>query len=476
VDDFLGVAQGNARRLQRIRRVLFHTLDEVLRPNDTDDDIHRPQPISIKKLQKGDACWSTQKQVLGWLIDTIQSTLTLPPHRLERLFDILQNSIGPHQKRVSLQKWHSILGELRSMAIALPGARGFFSHLQAALQSRNLVHNRIRVSSHVKATLQDFTWLAESLNERPTRLNELVVHQPSIYGTTDASGRGMGGIILPPPATMAPPVVWRLPFPADVQAKLASADNPSGTITNSDLELAATIIQHDVTCQLYDTRERTIHTSTDNRAAQAWQTRKSTTTNSAPAFLLRLQAIHQRHHRYVTLHSYLPGQLNAMADDASRLWQLTDQQLLTHFDTVYPQHQSWHIFQPRHVMHSAVISALHKKRSAPASFLNVPKQQIPIGAIGSSSAKNCKLILSSKTSQIPSYFSKSTCNDTVPVKLRPVASLSDLVRWKTPSVPLARRSRHWGPATHVATNTAISTSVFNGNYADTHDWIHRPTV
>jgi hypothetical protein len=122
VDDFLGVAQGNARRLQRIRRVLFHTLDKVLRPNDNDDDSCRPEPISIKKLQKGDACWSTQKQVLGWLIDTIQSTLTLPPHRLDRLFDILHHSIRAHQKRVSLQKWYSVLGELRAMAIAIPGA------------------------------------------------------------------------------------------------------------------------------------------------------------------------------------------------------------------------------------------------------------------------------------------------------------------------------------------------------------------
>jgi hypothetical protein len=176
--------------------VLFHTLDEVLRPNDKEDDIHRPQPISIKKLQKGDACWSTQKQVLGWLIDTIQFTLTLPQHRLERLFDILHNSIGPQQKRVSVQKWYTILGELCSMAIAMPGACGFFSHLQATLQSRNIIRNCIWVSIHVKATLQDFTWLAESLHERPTRLNKLVVQQPSIYGTTNASGRGMGGIIL----------------------------------------------------------------------------------------------------------------------------------------------------------------------------------------------------------------------------------------------------------------------------------------
>jgi hypothetical protein len=368
-----------------------------------------------------------------------------------------------------------MLGELRAMTIAIPGARGFFSHLQAALQPRNWSNNRIRVSNHVQATLQDFTWLAESLQERPTRLNELVSQQPCLYGTTDASGKGMGGVILPPPSTSSPPVLWRLTFPTDVQAKLACTQNPSGTVTNSDLELAATVIHHDVICQLYDTRERTIHTGTDNQAAQAWQTRKSATTNSAPAFLLRLQAIHQRHHRYVPLHSYLPGQLNAMADDASRLWHLSDQQLLTHFNTAYPQHQSWHIYQPRPEMHSAVISALHKKRSEPASFLNVPKQQIPIGITGWTSAKHCKSTHFSKTSRTPSYCSKSTSSDTELVKSRPVASLSDLERWKTPSVPLARRSRHWGPATHAATHMATSTSASNGNFVATHAWIHHPT-
>jgi hypothetical protein len=414
--------------------------------------------------------------VLGWLIDTIQSTLTLPPHRLDRLFDILRNSIGPNQKQVSLQKWHSILGELRAMTIAIPGARGFFSHLQAALQPRNLSNNRIRVSSHVQATLQDFTWLAKSLHVRPTHLNELVLQQPCLYGTTDASGKSMGAVILPPPSANAPPVMWRLTFPTDIQAKLACAQNPSGTVTNSDLELAATIIQHDVICQLYDTRERTIHTSTDNQAAQAWQTRKSTTTNLAPAFLLHLQAIHQRHHRYVPLHSYLPGQLNAMADDASRLWHLSDQHLLTHFNTMYPQHQSWHIYQPRPEMHSAVISALHKKRSAPASFFNEPKHQTPIGITGWTSATHCKSTHFSKTSRTQSYFSKSTSNDTEQVKSRPVlASLSDLVRWKTPSMPSARRSRHWGPATHAATLMATSTSISNGNFVAMPDWIHRPT-
>jgi hypothetical protein len=316
--------------------VLFHTLDEVLRPNDLVDCSARQEPISVKKLKKGDAHWATTKQILGWLIDTVATTLTLPPHRLERLFEILR-SISPEQQRVSLKKWQSILGELRAMAIAIPGARGFFSHMQAALQAHNVTRNRVRVTSHVRATLDDFTWLANSIQERPTRLQELVAQQPVVYGTTDASGKGMGGVILPPLNSHHAPVLWRLPFPPSIQAKLASTNNPTGPVTNSDLELAATIIQHDALCQLYDVRERTIHTGTDNQATQAWQTNKSTTTNSTPAFLLRLQAIHQRFHRYLPLHSYLPGKLNSMADDASRLWHMTNDQLLTHFNMHYPQ-------------------------------------------------------------------------------------------------------------------------------------------
>eukprot|EP00546_Thalassionema_frauenfeldii_P019011 CAMPEP_0178904766 /NCGR_PEP_ID=MMETSP0786-20121207/5880_1 /TAXON_ID=186022 /ORGANISM="Thalassionema frauenfeldii, Strain CCMP 1798" /LENGTH=71 /DNA_ID=CAMNT_0020576255 /DNA_START=461 /DNA_END=676 /DNA_ORIENTATION=+ len=50
-------------------------------------------------------------------------TIELPKHRQERLMEIL-HSIAPSQKQVSLQKWHQVLGKLRSMAIALPDIRG----------------------------------------------------------------------------------------------------------------------------------------------------------------------------------------------------------------------------------------------------------------------------------------------------------------------------------------------------------------
>ena len=54
------------------------------------------------------------------------------------------------------------------------------------------------------------------------------------------------------------------------------------------------------------------------------------------AYLLRLQALHQRHHCYLNQPDYIPGPVNAMADDASRLWHLTDDAFLAHLTLTYP--------------------------------------------------------------------------------------------------------------------------------------------
>jgi hypothetical protein len=131
VDDFIALAQGSSARANRVRRILLHTIDEAFRPNDASDPEGRREIVSIKKLLKGDACWSTLKVVLGWLIDSVRQTIELPPHRQARLLEILTEVRG--RSRVSLKIWYRLLGELRSMVLAIPGGRGLFSHLQLAL-------------------------------------------------------------------------------------------------------------------------------------------------------------------------------------------------------------------------------------------------------------------------------------------------------------------------------------------------------
>ena len=59
--------------------------------------------------------------MLGWIIDSVNLKITLLPHCLVRLKEIV-SSIPYTQHRVGVDKWHRVLGKLRSMALTLPRA------------------------------------------------------------------------------------------------------------------------------------------------------------------------------------------------------------------------------------------------------------------------------------------------------------------------------------------------------------------
>ena len=106
--------------------------------------------------------------------------------------------------------------------------------------------------------------------------------------------------------------------------------------------------------------------------ARAWLRKGSKTTLGPAAYLLRIHALLRRHFRFRSTTDYVPGPANSMADDASRLWHLSDLDLLSHFNLVYSQALPWTICHLRPNMHSALTMALLCKRSTPASFLPDP--------------------------------------------------------------------------------------------------------
>ena len=334
VDNFLLMAQ-TAHQRRKVLRATLGAIDDVFRPLTPDDPPHSREPASVKKMLKGDAAWATQKCILGWDVDTAQATLHLPPHRLERLHTLLDRISPPH-KRVSVGVWHQLLGELRSMSLALPGPRGLFSILQHSLSQVD--KHCVRITPQVWDMAADFRAIAASLHERPTRLRELVPTTPTYLGACDACQLGMGGVWF---GDDMPPVIWRQAFPFAVQRSLVTSDNPRESLSISDFELTALITHKDVLASYHPVAEQTIWTASDNRAALAWSTKGSSTSISARAYLLRFNAMHQRRHRYVAIQHHIAGKANVMADDASRLWRLTDSQLLSHFQSHYPQESPW---------------------------------------------------------------------------------------------------------------------------------------
>ena len=228
---------------------------------------------------------------MGWLVDSIRGTIHLPPHRVERLQEMLADLEG--RRFVSLKDWRQLLGELRSMLVAIPGAEGLFSHLQAALVASK--RGRVRVTKSAQDELCDWGWLAADISARPTSIAEVVRKPASVVQAVDAAGPGMGGVafdLFRPDDS--DPILWREPFPPELQARLVSWDNPGGDITNSDLEQAAVNAGHDVVAQHIDVRHRTVATASDNTPTVAWTLKGSVSRDAPVAYLLRLLALHRR--------------------------------------------------------------------------------------------------------------------------------------------------------------------------------------
>ncbi len=448
VDDFLLLAQTQAQQRKVLRSTLV-AIDEVFRPLEVGDPSHRKEPASVKKMQKGDAHWSTWKRILGWDINTVTETLHLPPHRVARLHEVL-SWLSPPRKRLPRKKWYQLLGELRSMSPALPGTRGLFSVLQDALSSGD--RHRIRLNQHVYSIADDFRALVNAVASRPTRLRELVPTSPSDVGACDACQFGMGGVWFDAlHNATAPPVLWRCRFPDHITRALVTSSNPSGTLSISDLELTGVIAHKDVLAHHRDVAERTMWLASDNRAAVSWATKGAATSTAARAYLLRFNAFHQRAHRYVARHHYIPGMLNSMADDASRLWSLSDAELLTHFNTTYPQANSWQMLHLRPATSATLIGALSRHQQPCADLLSAAQVPPRRGRCGRPSVP----ALASMPMSLPpppgtlSLFSNCLHTATGAVPSPPVADLSGLARWRTPYERWARRTPGWGPRTLV---------------------------
>jgi hypothetical protein len=473
MDDFIQSVQGGPTRRTHAHRVLFETIDHVFQPLSAASDKNRQEPISMKKLQKGDARWATRKTVLGWIVDTVAKTIELPPRCLTRLEAILHD-LPRSKSRISLKTWHQVLGELRSMSLAVPGLQGFFSLLQEAL--RHVHQWRIRLTVATHDFLDDIWWLNRSLHLHPTRFCEVVPTTLCTAGACDACQQGMGRVLfLPSVHGDFEPLLWRAPFPAHVQAQLVSWLNPDGTITNSDLELAGTIAQHDVLAHAADVRECTIATLTDNMPAQAWQHKGSTTTTGPAAYLLRLQALHQCHFRYLPQVSYIPGPANAMADDCSRRWDLTDAELISHFTHVYPQTNSWRLCPLRPEILSSLISALQRQQPAPEFMLPPKLAPIEHGLSGYDFSVTYIKTLTSPLSPMPQSCSKSLLPASAMADTPAVVNPLGMAPYLRPSARWARRLPCWGPRIHGSTPPVESTfasadsSVHTNNVTFLHD-------
>ena len=178
-------------------------------------------------------------------------------------------------------------------------------------------------------------------------------------------------------------------WPQYITDKLVFSDDPSGTISNSNLKPAGGLLHLEALVQCFNIRERTVLSKTDNLSALFWSRNGSTLSNKVPPHLLRLFGIHQQYHCYVPQHNYISGKLNHVADTLSRDFFLSWNELLNFLSPVLPmQPTSCQIWTPSLLVSLSVISLLLKKRLRLKSVLAKLKATRQVGDNRKSSVLN----------------------------------------------------------------------------------------
>jgi hypothetical protein len=154
-------------------------------------------------------------------------------------------------------------------------------------------------------------------------------------------------------------------------ARLVFFVNPVGDLSINDFELAGHVAQLWLALPLMAPLTA-ILSGSDNITSIYWIRKGSTTTSTTAGSLVRLCSWLLRKHQVAAPITFLAGKDNPLADAASRRWDLTNSQLCSLFDHVFPQATSWKMLcltlQRRHGLSSLcqdkVAAGVHSSRAS----------------------------------------------------------------------------------------------------------------
>ena len=90
----------------------------------------------------------------------------------------------------------SLVGNLRSMHLAVPGEVAHIYHIQRALTQEGT--DRAWISPYLHHDIAEWKTLAEQTADQPTHLAKIICREPTHLGFCDALGLGARGVWLDP--------------------------------------------------------------------------------------------------------------------------------------------------------------------------------------------------------------------------------------------------------------------------------------
>ena len=263
--------------------------------------------------------------------------------------------------------------------------------------------------------------------------------------------KGVGGVVVGELSNCTS-VVFRWEWPADIKNNIVLFSNPTGGLTNSDLEMAGLLILWLVLKGVCPSlREKCVTLFSDNSPTVSWVTRLASRKSLVAEHLVQALAL-----RLKTMHAcpltplHIEGKRNAIADVPSRsfgsnpAWACaTSSDLLNLFNSrfPFPQQKSWTVYHPNCDVVMRVISALRMKPFVLDNWRRLPTRGRCVGEIGAPKSNTWEWIRIYNKSHTPSESDAS--QDLQPEQEQVSTDTDDKskVAWSLAlSRPLARRS------------------------------------
>ena len=126
--------------------------------------------VSGKKLMAGEGNWTCKKEVLGWLTNTEAGTVALHEQKHLELLKLLSILVSQH--RMGQKELERLVGKIRFMYIAVPGAVAHLYHIQRALTQGG--KDRAWLLAEFHRGIDNWSALVAQAFPRPTHLAEIV--------------------------------------------------------------------------------------------------------------------------------------------------------------------------------------------------------------------------------------------------------------------------------------------------------------
>ena len=450
MDDYIGLTiPTTIGQLRHVSNAVMYGIHDIFPPH-SDETM---DPISWHKLVKGDGAWAVEKDILGLTFDGDAKTVWLDNKKRDALLTILTGWIrAGRDKRfgIAFNEFQSVIAKIRHAFITIPAGRGLmspFNKILSAKPNRIFLHNNDDIRT---ALICCRAFLRESVGN-PTKCASLVTAWPDYVGITDASSFGAGGVIIGENKA-TPLTVFRVQWPADITAAIITDSNPTGTLTNNDLEMAGLLflwLAIEGTCA--DLEGSHVALFSDNTPTVAWVTRMASRKSKVAMKLVRALALRLQIMRTSPLTPmHIKGIDNSMTDIPSRSfgsepkWKCnTNEELLTLFNITFPPppQASWNVFQLSPEICTKVISILRTQASTVDEWRRLQKRGTYTGDIGPPTSHLWDWTLSFETSHTPTKFehSRALQDESELDSMGAVAKLQ-LQQSIRRSQPLARRS------------------------------------